>query len=190
MPGITNPAEEYFKDGLWGWVTDQWKKLVATAGGALHIQFAGQEADVEVKQATPADLTPGVCGWDGDSWQKLPMLWGYSAIWDVDLGGNAAAADYGVNTPAGAAGEVWILQGVGVCLVPRDPSKLYAYVSRASGAVVYLGAVLTPGANVPLAITCNIALVLGDAVYVGAGGCVAGDAIQAGVFGYKMKIAE
>jgi len=25
--GITNPAEEYFKDGLWGWDGSQWRKL-------------------------------------------------------------------------------------------------------------------------------------------------------------------
>lgn len=27
MPGITDPAEEYFKDGLWGWDGSAWRKL-------------------------------------------------------------------------------------------------------------------------------------------------------------------
>ncbi len=27
MSGITNPAEEYFKDGLWGWDGSVWRKL-------------------------------------------------------------------------------------------------------------------------------------------------------------------
>lgn len=27
MPGITNPAEAYFKDGLWGWDGSVWRKL-------------------------------------------------------------------------------------------------------------------------------------------------------------------
>lgn len=27
MSGITNPAEEYFKDGLWGWDGSAWRKL-------------------------------------------------------------------------------------------------------------------------------------------------------------------
>ena len=27
MTGITNPTEEYFKDGLWGWDGTQWRKL-------------------------------------------------------------------------------------------------------------------------------------------------------------------
>jgi len=27
MTGITNPTEEYFKDGIWGWDGSQWRKL-------------------------------------------------------------------------------------------------------------------------------------------------------------------
>ena len=27
MTGITNPTEEYFKDGTWGWDGSQWRKL-------------------------------------------------------------------------------------------------------------------------------------------------------------------
>jgi len=27
MGGITDPAEEYFKDGIWGWDGTQWRKL-------------------------------------------------------------------------------------------------------------------------------------------------------------------
>jgi hypothetical protein len=32
MSGITNPAEEYFKDGLWGWNGSKWKKLALLLG--------------------------------------------------------------------------------------------------------------------------------------------------------------
>ena len=27
MTGITNPTEEYFKDGIWGWDGSQWRKI-------------------------------------------------------------------------------------------------------------------------------------------------------------------
>lgn len=37
MSGITDPSEEYFKDGLWGWVVNQWKKLIADAAGHLQV---------------------------------------------------------------------------------------------------------------------------------------------------------
>lgn len=35
--GITDPTQEHFKDGLWGWVTDQWRKLIADATGHLQV---------------------------------------------------------------------------------------------------------------------------------------------------------
>ncbi len=34
--GITNPAEEYFKDGLWGWDGSQWRKLQLLWGYTSH----------------------------------------------------------------------------------------------------------------------------------------------------------
>ena len=37
MSGPTDPAEEHFDKGLWGWVTDTWKKLVADAAGHLQV---------------------------------------------------------------------------------------------------------------------------------------------------------
>lgn len=37
MTPVTDPAEEYFKDGLWAWATDQWIKLVADAQGRLQV---------------------------------------------------------------------------------------------------------------------------------------------------------
>jgi len=39
MPGITNPAEEYFKDGQWGWdaVAGAWVKLLVDADGRLIV---------------------------------------------------------------------------------------------------------------------------------------------------------
>lgn len=32
MPGITDPAEAYFKDGQWGWDGTQWRKLPLVFG--------------------------------------------------------------------------------------------------------------------------------------------------------------
>lgn len=190
MPGITNPAEVYFKDGLWGWVTNAWKQLVATADGALHIQFVGQEADVEVKQTTPADLTPGVCGWDGDSWQKLPMVWGYSAIWDENLGGAAEGASWNVGTSVIPADEIWMLQALSIKNATRATTPVFLYIIRDSSAVVTLTYVANLAIGIPLFITVDIALRSGDVVWVYMGGCVALDVIEGGVCGYKMKIAE
>lgn len=37
MSGITNPIETFFKDGIWGWCVNQWKRLVCDAAGHLQI---------------------------------------------------------------------------------------------------------------------------------------------------------
>ena len=40
MTGITDPTEEYFKDGLWGWDGTQWRKLGLLFG--YYDRLAGQ----------------------------------------------------------------------------------------------------------------------------------------------------
>ena len=54
MTGITNPTEEYFKDGLWGWDGTQWRKaglplwyrepyqesLGGTASGTVYSKYS------------------------------------------------------------------------------------------------------------------------------------------------------
>lgn len=39
MTGITDPGEEYFKDGIWGWVGTAWKKLIGDAAGHLQVDI-------------------------------------------------------------------------------------------------------------------------------------------------------
>jgi len=50
MPGITDPSEEYFKDGIWGWVDPAWEKLVADAAGHLQVDVVASG----LSAATPA----------------------------------------------------------------------------------------------------------------------------------------
>lgn len=37
MSGITDPTEQYFKDGLWGWDGVRWQKLSVDADGNLRV---------------------------------------------------------------------------------------------------------------------------------------------------------
>lgn len=55
MSPITEPTEEYFKDGLWGWVANQWKKLVADAAG--HLQVDVLTSGLPAGGATAANQT-------------------------------------------------------------------------------------------------------------------------------------
>lgn len=47
MSGITDPSEEYFKDGLWGWDGSQWRKLGLLWGyyDAYHERCVNSSAD-------------------------------------------------------------------------------------------------------------------------------------------------
>lgn len=190
MPGITNPAEEYFKDGLWAWVTDQWKKLVATAGGALHIYVAGQAADVEITQTAPWHLTPGVFGWNGSGWHKLPMVWGYSEpLSEVKSDPDAAA---GADSLAGTAvpdGEVWVVEAICAVDVTTDISKIRLTLLTVDGIVILLEADPT-AADAYVYWNGRITMTKDRRIIAYFTGTAAGDDIHLRYSGYKMKIAE
>lgn len=57
MPGITDPAEEYFKDGLWGWNGTAWRKA------GLLFSYGGQV----LGQVVVASATAGTNILTGDS---------------------------------------------------------------------------------------------------------------------------
>lgn len=46
MPGITNPTEAYFKDGIWGWDGTQWRKLSLVWGFSSRYFEAEKSEDV------------------------------------------------------------------------------------------------------------------------------------------------
>jgi len=43
MSGITNPAEPYFKDGIWGWDAAAWQKLALLWGYTEQWTVVGEE---------------------------------------------------------------------------------------------------------------------------------------------------
>lgn len=126
--------------------------------------------------------------YDGSAWRKSNLLFGYNAIWDEDLGGTATGASYYDTTSTIPSGEVWVLQAISARNTTRNPTWVFTYVVRASGADVYLSADATPGTNIPGLAVGNWVLGPGDVAYIYLTGCQADDVIQAGVIGYKMKL--
>jgi len=98
MPEVTNPAEEYFKDGLWAWdaTNSKWIKVVADpATGYLKIDIG---AEIEVGQTDPDDLRAGVYVWDGGVWRKAGCTsGGYLKNWHT---GQSADVEVAQTTPA------------------------------------------------------------------------------------------
>jgi len=190
MPGITNPDEEYFKDGLWAWdpAGAKWLKLIIDP---LTNQLSvAVNNDAEIHQTTPADLTPGICGWDGSAWHKLPLVWGYSDRWvEYAMGVATGAGDAVAATAAVGAGYVYVLQSAAV----------YHNAGANKYVEIYVG---TPGAYCPVyqnsalpSGTWGVAAPSAVLKYEDTAFCVCvtpgdGKQVLLRVWGYKMKIAE
>jgi len=75
MTGITNPTEEYFKDGLWGWDGTRWRKLALLWGysAAYYERLTQAEATAETMMdgsTVPAGevwVVTSVVAWDNDN---------------------------------------------------------------------------------------------------------------------------
>jgi len=232
--GPTDPNEQYFFRGLWGWVTDQWKKLVADDSGHLQVDVVtsglptgaatsanqttmitalqliddlraalnsvatdeldvvidGQSADVEVKQTTPADLTPGIEGWDGSAWRKLPMLWGYSDRWYESVTHTkSGAGDYSLSTAVVPSGYVYVVDFI--TTVNSGTVCTHYHELYAVGAGIVLQAYTSVGANVwTPTFPVGVALKADDRVGASFVTCADGNVLYLKVWGYKMKVAE
>jgi len=188
MSGIPDPAEEYFKDGLWGWVTSAWKKLVATADGLLKVQLGGQDADVEVKQTTPADLTPGVCGWDGSQWRKLTLLFGYTGIYVSSVTNtNLAAGTNTLSDTAVPAGEIHVITNILIRYVGTAPTQISARITS-GGTTVDLYVLRPPVTAISYDRQGWWVLGPDDVLKLVVLGATAGDDATIDIAGFRMKI--
>jgi len=188
--GPTNPAEEHFRRGLWGWATSAWVKLVATAGGILKVHVAEQTGFLTVRQTVASYLVTSGYGWTGAAWRKLPMLWGYSESWRQQVTSPASGSgDANAATTPVAAGYVYILQAVSAShdAVGNKDIETYVYDGSVVAALIPR-AMMAPG--IAQGWSGKVVLEEGDTVnaYLWAPGD--GKAIDLRVWGYKMKVAE
>lgn len=144
--GITNPAEEYFKDGVWGW--------------------------------------------DGTVWHKLGLIWGYSAAWAEDLSvAMTSDASFVGDSGVVLADEVWIIQHAAFAnhTGARGMARIWLMGSAHQTPLVWT---LTPARYEPVVWSGAVTLTVGDYIRMEQQSCLTNDVIYAGVWGYKMKIAE
>lgn len=234
MGEITNPAEEYFKDGFWAYnaTAGAWVKLNADDNGylkiaeqapltgfatstlqgtmvtalqsiqnlvgALHdvgvdeldVILAGQAADIEVKQQTAADLTPGINGWDGSAWRKLSLLWGFSETW-IDSASQAASGggDATATITPLAADYVYVLQVIGVRHDSSSSKAIEIYL-RTSSSYTWIAQITAMAAGVRTITHTEIALNAGDGIYAKVTAPGDGKSVFVEVWGYKMKSTE
>jgi len=171
-------------------VDDLRAALNSVATDELDVVLDGQNLDVEVTQTAPADLTPGIEGWDGSAWHKLPMLWGYSARWaEIEGFTVTAAGTYTFTTAAVPAGYVYKLELATISNVTgaRGEAIISIYYGMVMWACAYK---LAPGIREPTVFTGAITLCQGDQVRITQAACQVGDGIRVAVWGYKMRVAE
>lgn len=170
-------AEVGYLAGLCARFSNAWKKLVCDADGYLKVTMPYEEA-----------LGARAYHYDGESWHKSNLLWGFNAPFDVDLGGTAETTTYGATSGAVPANELWVLQAISIANLTRATTSVSISLARASGSTLYLNFAANLATFVPLLITGAFTLAEGDAANVFMQSTQADDEIQAGLCGYKMKL--
>lgn len=233
MP-IGDPAQEYFKDGIWAYdaSAQAWVKLSADANGYLKVAeqspisgfataanqstiitalqliddlrnaldsvatdelltiFHSQDVDVEVKQTASADLVPGIAGWNGSAWHKLPLLWGYSAQLLEDLGGTKSGdGTYNATSTAVPANELHVLTLASITNLTGARAEATIFVAIPTN-FARLATTFTPAQYEPTVFSGHLFLAPGNKVSVTQGSCLDSDVIRAAIAGYKMKLTE
>lgn len=190
MGKITNPAEVYFKDGLWAWdpFTDSWRKLETTYG--THTLEVKISSSSEVHQDTPGDMNVGAHGWTGAAWQKLPMLWGFSERLATLVNGTAVGAGdaSAIVGPVGA-GDVYILQAASYYHNAGVNKVLQLYVANGD-TYCFLKRNLAAVSGEYDFWQGEICLVEGDTIVAAAAAPGAGKLCYLRAWGYIMNVAE
>lgn len=171
-------------------IDDLRSALSSIAADSLDVRLDGQTADVEVIQTTPADLTPGIEGWDGAAWRKLPLLWGYSDRWQETTSGIASGAgDAVANITAVPDGYIYILQRVSV-YHDAGVEKEMTVTLRTPTAATMIFNDLAVASGVHYPIQCNAVLKYQDFIRATLVAPGDGKFVDLRVWGYMMKIAE
>lgn len=127
--------------------------------------------------------------YDGSTWRKSNLLWGYHDRLYEDLGGTkSGAGEYTAYSTAVPAGEVHIVQSISFRNMTgaRGAAQLRLYSNSAFAVLEHDSA---PAQYVPLLALGNFPLKEDDRVRVNQASCLDADVLQAAIWGYKMDIA-
>jgi len=132
----------------------------------------------------------GSWGWDGTVWRKLPLVFGYSDRWEQDLSETLVGnQNWSGNTALVPSGYIYVAQFMH--LQNNSGVRGSRYMAFRVGVTVHHCAyTTTPPQYIPDIWNGGVPLKEGDYIAMYQGSCLDGDVIKAGVWGYKMKIAE
>ena len=169
-------------------VAKKWYAIKGSGYDYLQVAVVSTPANVEVKQTNPADLRIAQHQYDGATWRKSNLLWGYNDRWIENLGGTQSNAGmYSATTTEVSEGYVYILQLLSIRNISSAGGTTLLRVLPETGSYVFLWAPSRLKFE-PLLWTGELCLKAGDTVRVTMGSCGDGDTIEAVAWGYKLKV--
>lgn len=159
MGGITDPAEEYFKDGVWGWdsAAEAWKKLEATPSGYLPVVAPGGDRLFSVEDV----------------------------IVDKKVTTNASAGWNVLDHTAVPSGKLWVVTNI----VATNESSAIARITlrlMRNSTVANINILLLPAIYDACTYQGYMVLEEEDKISTGFSVCVAGDTLRSHVLAFQM----
>ena len=170
-------------------IDDLRNALVDVGLDELRTYFIGQAADVEVKQQEPADLTPGIHGWDGSDWKKLPMVWGYSDRYHEQVSELNAVVNDTLDTTPVPAGYIHVVTSLSAFNATNAFSRLQVITLTGTSTGPHSIDQTNPTAGTAYNWSGSLVLKEDDYIRAHFDGNTANDDLYLRVWGYKMKIA-
>ena len=121
MSGITDPTEEYFKDGLWGWDGSRWRKLGLIFG--YYDRLVGQAAYYDATAGNHTLESTAVP--TGELWvvQQVSSINMNTAVTKIRLGVTTESTGCGLKDEVPAAADQWVTWGGQITL--KEGDKIY-----------------------------------------------------------------
>lgn len=195
---MTSKAEGYLRLPVWsdGGVI----KPLVDDNGRIPVQLEGIDVTMDVnlessditlnvsEQSPLASIQAQGYGYIDSAWEKLPMVFGFTDRWVVQLSDlNAGAGTNVLTTTAVAAGFIHRVDMVGAVNV-NNAASIEQYATGAGIGVTFIPSTAM-GANVwKITFPVGIWLKEGDTLSTAFYGCLAGDDIYFRIWGVKMAV--
>jgi hypothetical protein len=195
---MTSKAEGYLIVPVWsdGGVikplADDNGRIVTQLGGSditLNINIKTSDITVDVEEQSPLTSIEGQSyGYDGSTWRKNNLVWGYNDRWLEQVNATVTVAGWNfLETAAVPSGYVYVLAAYAAVNQTRDPTSIMLGINI-SGARYYVKRTATPGANIYVDWSVAAPFKVGDKALAAIEGCQIGDILTFNVWGYKMKV--
>jgi len=162
--------------------------LTSVATDSLDARLDGQTADVEVTQTTPADLRVACHQYDGSTWRKSNLLWGFNDRYSENVSNTNLGA--GTQTVWGTAvptGYIYVVKAISACTVSSTVTDLRVGVYDGTN-VCYTLTKTPPVSGQWYGEVCDVPMKAGDKAFAQVYTASVGDQLYFYVWGYAMRI--